>query len=373
MPHVVVGPRLAQVAQGGAVEQALEPGVVHPAAHVAGLEARDLQEGGHARRDVAPGEGGHQVGGVLLAEQGGRWFYKRNEGEGTLGAVQRLPSQPGLSLRSGAQLQDLEGDGVRDLVMLRKPLAGYQPREGSGWGRFRPFEQVPDVDPSDPNVRVLDLDGDGHADLLVTEHDVLRWYPNQTTKGYGAPKTVRVPHSDDDGPRVVFASDSESLFLADMSGDGLTDLVRVRNRSICYWPNLGYGRFGAKVTMGSAPSFGHPGRFDPARVRLTGEHYRDVTEYFCSEVGDAVFATAGLQLFPHRSTVETGEGTRRLFESWGIDIGWRWPPAPTRRCDVWTTPRVFAPWWQDTDSTRAPTASPSWTSSPTASRVCRGC
>ena len=204
----------------------------------------------------------------LLAEQGGRWFYKRNEGEGTLGAVQRLPSQPGLSLRSGAQLQDLEGDGVRDLVMLRKPLAGYQPREGSGWGRFRPFEQVPDVDPSDPNVRVLDLDGDGHADLLVTEHDVLRWYPNQTTKGYGAPKTVRVPHSDDDGPRVVFASDSESLFLADMSGDGLTDLVRVRNRSICYWPNLGYGRFGAKVTMGSAPSFGHPGRFDPARVQL---------------------------------------------------------------------------------------------------------
>ena len=34
-----------------------------------------------------------------------------------------------------------------------------------------------------------------------------------------------------------------------MSGDGLTDLVRIRNGEVCYWPNLGYGRFGAKVAM----------------------------------------------------------------------------------------------------------------------------
>ncbi|MCA8920968.1 MAG: hypothetical protein KDD82_04115 [Planctomycetes bacterium] len=65
---------------------------------------------------------------------------------------------------------------------------------------------------------------------------------------------------------------------------------------------------------------GNEGRvFDPAVVRMDGAHYRDVNDYFCSEVGEAVFATAGLQLFPHRSTVEAGAGTRRLFESWGID------------------------------------------------------
>ncbi len=32
-------------------------------------------------------------------------------------------------------------------------------------------------------------------------------------------------------------------------GDGLTDWVRIRNGEVCYWANLGYGRFGAKVTM----------------------------------------------------------------------------------------------------------------------------
>ena len=44
-----------------------------------------------------------------------------------------------------------------------------------------------------------------------------------------------------------------------MSGDGLTDLVRIRNGEVCYWPNLGYGRFGAKVTMDNAPWFDAPG------------------------------------------------------------------------------------------------------------------
>ncbi len=39
------------------------------------------------------------------------------------------------------------------------------------------------------------------------------------------------------------------IYLADMCGDGLTDSVRLRNGEVCYGPNLGYGRFGAGVTM----------------------------------------------------------------------------------------------------------------------------
>ena len=44
----------------------------------------------------------------------------------------------------------------------------------------------------------------------------------------------------------MFADGTQSVYLADMSGDGLADLVRVRNGEVCYWPNLGYGRFGAQ-------------------------------------------------------------------------------------------------------------------------------
>jgi hypothetical protein len=42
----------------------------------------------------------------------------------------------------------------------------------------------------------------------------------------------------------------------------------VRNGEVCYWPNIGYGRFGAKVTMDQAPRFDNEERFDPARIRL---------------------------------------------------------------------------------------------------------
>jgi hypothetical protein len=66
----------------------------------------------------------------------------------------------------------------------------------------------------------------------------------------------RTPAATDEerGPAVLFADRRESAVLADMTGDGLADITRIRNGEVCYWPNLGYGRFGAKVTMG-APRF----------------------------------------------------------------------------------------------------------------------
>ena len=38
---------------------------------------------------------------------------------------------------------------------------------------------------------------------------------------------------------------TQSIYLADMSGDGLSDLVRIRNGEVCYWPN--------RAMDGSAP------------------------------------------------------------------------------------------------------------------------
>ena len=35
-----------------------------------------------------------------------------------------------------------------------------------------------------------------------------------------------------------------------------------------YWPNLGYGRFGPKITMDRAPWFDAPDLFDQRRLRL---------------------------------------------------------------------------------------------------------
>ncbi len=216
----------------------------------------------------------------ILTEQAGSWFYKRNISNcpDTAGrvrarfeALECVASMPSLAdLRGGAQqLMDLAGDGHLSLVQCTPPIAGFYERtEDHGWSAFVAFRQVPNIDWRDPNLRTVDLNGDGFPDVLITEHEVLTWYPSWARGGFGPAQTCRKPFDEDAGPAVVFADGTQSIYVADMSGDGLQDLVRIRNGEICYWPNLGYGRFGAKITMGNAPVFDRPDLFDQKRVRL---------------------------------------------------------------------------------------------------------
>ena len=108
--------------------------------------------------------------------------------------------------------------------------------------------------------------------------DSLTYYPSLARFGFAGP--IRLPKATDEeaGPAIVFADATRSIFLADMSGDGLSDNVRIRTGEVCYWPNLGYGRFGAKVTMDVAPWFDAPDLFDPARIRLADVDGSGVTD-----------------------------------------------------------------------------------------------
>src|SRR5262249_43955270 len=105
-------------------------------------------------------------------------------------------------------------------------------------------------------------------DVLITEDSALVWHPSLGTRGFGQERRSNHAFDDEKSPRVVFSDASQSVYLADLSGDGLADLVRIRNGEVCYWPNLGYGRFGAKITMDNAPRFDEPDMFDQRRIRL---------------------------------------------------------------------------------------------------------
>ena len=205
----------------------------------------------------------------VLSEREGALAYMKNLGDGNFSKTEILSPSPSLSGLSGGALQirDIEGNGQKQLVV--PVLNGYFPlnREGQ-WESFRSFETMPNIDPNDPNVRFLDITGDGKADLLISEENVFRWYPATGSKGYEEAQTTAKSQNEADGPAVIFANESESIFLADMSGDGLSDIVRIRNGNIVYWPNIGYGKFGSRVTMAESPWFDHPDQFDPGRIQL---------------------------------------------------------------------------------------------------------
>ena len=179
------------------------------------------------------------------------WFYKRNLSPisqlvlpahqadvATFAPLERVASRPNASLAAGAQILDLAGDGLPDVVSFNGPTPGfYEHDEAEGWQPWRPFRQLPNLNFSDPNLRFLDLDGDGHADLLISEGEVFVWYRSLEEQGFEPAQRVPLPLDEEKGPRVVFADGTESIHLADMSGDGQADVVRIRaglqGREIC--------------------------------------------------------------------------------------------------------------------------------------------
>lgn len=259
----------------------------------------------------------------ILTEQGDAWFYKRNwspipvkQSDGSevvkakFSATETVAVKPNVALGSGAQFMDLAGDGLPDLVMLDGPSPGlYEHDRDEGWEAFRPFTARLNRDVRDPNLKFVDLDGDGHVDVLITEDDALVWHSSLAEKGFGPARRVTQSWDEEKSPRLVFADVEQSIYLADLSGDGLTDLVRIRNGEVCYWPNLGYGRFGAKITMDGSPQFDHPHCFDQKRIRLADIdgsgttdiiylHQQGVRLYF-NQSGNSWSLPHALNVFPH--------------------------------------------------------------------------
>ncbi|BCL79065.1 SpvB and TcdB_toxin_midC domain-containing protein [Ktedonobacteria bacterium brp13] len=260
---------------------------------------------------------GEGVSGILT-EQADTLFYKPNLGNGHFGPVERLASQPSLvALGSGRQqLLDLAGDGRVALAQFNDPVAGFYERGmGDGWQSFRTFASLPDINWTDPNLRFIDLTGDGLVDVLITDQQVFTWYPSQARRGFGNGERTYSSLNEEKGPALVFADGEQSIYLADMSGDGLTDLVRIRDGEVCYWPNLGYGRFGARVTMDNVPWFDTRDQFDQRRIRLAdidGSGTTDIiylgregVKLFFNQSGNSLSKPHILSWFPRVDTLSS--------------------------------------------------------------------
>ena len=193
--------------------------------------------------------------------------YWRNLGCGTFDRPLSMPVAPAAVDLADASVQliDANGDGKLDLFVNRNGQAGYFPLQQNGlWSNrsFQSYKYIPSFSLSDPEVKLLDLDGDGITDVL-RNGSRFECFFNDPVQGFYKVKTIEKKQLND-FPNVSFAD--PRVRTADMSGDGMQDIVMIYDGRIDYWPNLGYGNWGKKVHMKHAPRL--PYRFLPEQLLI---------------------------------------------------------------------------------------------------------
>jgi hypothetical protein len=69
-------------------------------------------------------------------------------------------------------------------------MTGLHDYDDERWQPFCPFTSRLNLDTRDPHLRFVDLNGDGHADALVSEDDAFVWHAFLAEDGFGPARGV---------------------------------------------------------------------------------------------------------------------------------------------------------------------------------------
>ncbi|WP_145931778.1 SpvB/TcaC N-terminal domain-containing protein [Yersinia bercovieri] len=203
----------------------------------------------------------------MLNQEDDRWCYHPpmrqpdSENGVSFGHAQILPTIP--SLQDNASLMDINGDGQLDWVVSQCGIAGYYCRNPEeSWTQFTPLSALP-AEYFHPQAQLADLIGDGISDLALIGPKSVRLYANQRN-GFASAQLIY----QDEAVTLPIpgGSQHELVAFSDPFGSGQQHLLRVRHDSVTCWPNLSHGRFGKPVTLSG---FSQPAEsFNPQSIRL---------------------------------------------------------------------------------------------------------
>ena len=167
-------------------------------------------------------------------------WYENTDGKGTFGSQQIVTTNTD-SARS-VFAADIDGDGDMDLASASSydnKIAWYENTDGEG--TFGSQQIVTTTADGAESVFAADIDGDGDMDLASASNNdgKIAWYENTDGKGtFGSQQIV-----------TTTADGAESVFAADIDGDGDMDLASASayDNKIAWYENTdGKGTFGSQ-------------------------------------------------------------------------------------------------------------------------------
>ena len=204
---------------------------------------------------------GEGLPGVLYADQQSvMYFSPEAAGKDSRGVDYSQPLVPAAFPlpravnTSGIQLMDLDGDGHLDLLVSGPDVAesGYYKVQSDGdWKNYLPLQYSPTV-MNEPDNQFVDLVNNGLADIVQVQPEQLRLYTNKAGQGFNGP----IIALNDQALPSQRQGDSQELWtFVDILGGGTQCLVRITSGRIQCWPGVGYGQFAEPILFGNAPDF----------------------------------------------------------------------------------------------------------------------
>src|SRR5262249_4564118 len=125
---------------------------------------------------------------------------------------------------------DVLRSGTRMECFFNDRKLGWSP-ENTNWVGRKALKDFPNVNFSDPRVKLADMTGDGMQDIVMVYDGNIEDWPNLGYGNWG--KRIHMKTS----PRLPYGYDPKRILIGDVDGDGLADIVYVDHCQVHLWIN----------------------------------------------------------------------------------------------------------------------------------------